>query len=151
MNIDEIYEKKSELGNEKRNLANKYKELRQKFLELSKECNHDVVVKYRNNHPRKMLLDGHYYCPACEKVFTFESYKEFENSEIKNSDVVDLTELSLVGDDETLRVIDSEVILNYNYGMPNNMGELSKKISMTLKDYERDYNRKTMRLEKRKK
>lgn len=91
------------------------KSISEYMQEIMLECPHELVVKIHNNHPRKMLIDGSYYCPACDMMlFNFSSYRKLAETQFKDSKVLDLVELSLLCDKDTLDTIKAEVLKNYD-------------------------------------
>ncbi len=79
---------------------------------LKESCDHAVVIKYMDNHPRLAQVDGNYFCPACKKMIRVLDKEKFKETAFANSKVVDTTSLSLIGSRETLDAFANEVLDN---------------------------------------
>ena len=144
MKTIQVFEQSRDIEKEKIKLKEKINKLNFELLKLENECPHEIVFKYNDNHPRKMVIDGKYYCPACGKNIEFVSNNQYLNSCFKNSKIISLTDLSLVGDTKTLLKIKEEVLNNLDfYYKCKDMYELRNRMEHKLKDYQYDYNKKS--------
>lgn len=93
--------------------------LLQKINDYAKEimsaCPHEIVVQMRDNHPRKMLIDGSFYCPACDRILVDTTISSIGVVKLfGHSKLLQLTELSLINNDKTLDMIKKEIIEHYD-------------------------------------
>jgi len=137
METIQIINQRKQLENEKIKLEQKIKSMNEELNILSQECKHDIVFKYNDKQPRKIVIDGYYYCPACGKVEEFIFKNQYLSSCFKNSKIISLTDLSLVGDKDTLMKIRDEVLDNLDYYYKNNnLYDLRNTMEGKLKDYQ---------------
>ena len=140
METIKIIDQYKQIEQEREKLTKKLEHLNLEEQQLSKMCSHDIVFKYVDKHPRKMVIDGNYYCPACGKIKQFTSMNQYLTSEFKDSKVVSLTDLSLIGDVETLKTIREEVIDNFDFYYKCSDGyELRNRMENKLKDHQHKY------------
>ena len=137
METIQIINQRKQIEEEKIRLEKKLKNLNEQLDKLSNECSHDIVFKYIDNEPRKMSIDGIYYCPACGKKEELIFKNQYLSSCFKNSKIISLTDLSLVGDKDTLMKIRDEVLDNLDYYYKNNnLYDLRNTMEGKLKDYQ---------------
>lgn len=131
---------------QERQLQKLYKQLQ----EVKEKCPHEIVFKYMDNHPRKMYIDGHYYCPACEKTIKCNKEEDRLSTPFKASRVISLTNLSLEGSKEVYSIIRNEVYEHMDiYYNPNMCDELlSLRMESLLEEEQVDYNDPKKILEK---
>lgn len=138
-----IIEQNKEIKKDIKKLKEKIERYNHQLSKLQEECSHEIVFKYNDNHPRKMVIDGKYYCPACDKNIELVNKNQYLNSCFKNSKIISLTDLSLIGDIETLTKIKEEVLENMDfYYKCNNMYELRNRMEHKLRDYQHNFNKK---------
>ena len=141
MNTIQIFEQRKEMEKEKEKLNKKIESINLKIIELTRICTHELVFKYNDNHPRKKIIYGHIYCPACGK--NIEIFSKNQNQEFDNSKIIDLTNISLINDIETLKKIKEEVLNNYDfYYKCKDNNELRSKMENVLEKYKYDYNKR---------
>ena len=135
--FDETERLKNEITKEKEKL-NKLLKLN---LEMMNLCNHEIVFKFRNNHPSKAPIDASYFCPACGKKLLLFKKNNFKELEFKNSKVVSLTNLSLFGTSEVFDIIRNEVYNNIDLYYNNNISteELANRMEALLKEKQIKY------------
>ena len=143
METKKIFEETAKLHKEINRLNKKIKKYQLQCLKMRNLCPHEIVFKYSDNYPRKMMKDGSYFCPACGKNITFVHQDQLKNSVFKNSKVIPLTDLSLLATDMLYYTIREEVYLNraFYYNSDISIEELSKKMITILKNQECDYNK----------
>ena len=141
MDNKEIYDSLINLEEEIDNCNEDLKELYQKRKELMNSCNHDIVFKYRDNRPRKLRIDGNYYCPICGKIIELFNKDDIKKSIFKESRVIPLPHFSLNSNNETLSTIRENVINNmdFYYNSQNTTKDLSDKMELALEKYKYDY------------
>ena len=141
MDSRDVFNKTIKYGNEIKKKRLEMESLAKKITDLWAECNHEIVFKYRDDHPRKMMIDGHYFCPACGQTIKCIYEDDLKESSYKNSLIVPLTNLSLVGDQETYSAIREEVYYNYDfyYNLDTTSEEMQAQMEGVLKDYEEKY------------
>ena len=130
-----IFDIRMKLDYEAYDLEKARKGIEKRINELSDTCHHEMVFKYMDNHSRKAMIDGHYYCPACRKNITIINQKDIDNTPFKDSRVISLTHLSLIGDSDTLETISSLVSENidlFYYLLSDE--EIKERVSAILKD-----------------
>ena len=117
--------------------------LNSRCLEIMELCPHEIVIKYSDNHPRKLIVGGNYYCPICGKSIGTNNSEYFSKSAFKNSRVIDLKNISLMGNSETLHNIKKEVIGNMDLYYNSNATdeELANRLEEALKDNIYDYHK----------
>lgn len=141
MKTEEVFEKINQLEHEINELQSEIERKENETYMVIDSCPHEIVFKYRDDHPRIMTLDGQYYCPACQKVIMCYEYSKFEDSAFKNSRVIPLTNLSLLGTKEVCDVMREEVINNMELYYDSNISteELSSRMEELLKDKQSIY------------
>ena len=105
METRKIFEETGKIGNEIGRLREKIEHLNIKYLEMTKLCPHEIVFKYNDNHPRKMMIDGTYFCPACGKTIRCFGIDQIYDTPFKDSRIILLSNLSLLGTTEVHRII----------------------------------------------
>ena len=110
---------------------------------LKEECSHEIVFKYNDNHPRKMIIDGNYFCPACGKTIRCIHNNDIKESRFKKSRIIPLSNISLLGTKEVYYLIRKEVFENMNYYYNKNIDieDLSNRMENILIDFQYDYNK----------
>lgn len=143
METKEIFEETGKLGNEIKKIHKKLDNINLNIINLMKICNHDIVFKFRDNHPRKMLIEGRYFCPACGKSEKTSYYTNIKDTSFCNSRVIPLDNISLLGTPDDLQKIRIEVYNNFDfyYNKEIDTSALSKKMESEMKDNEYDYNK----------
>jgi hypothetical protein len=141
MKTEEIFEKINKLEHEISELQDEIEIKENQTCMVMDSCPHEIVFKYRDDHPRIHSLDGQYYCPACQKVIMCYEYAKFEDSTFKNSRVIPLTNLSLLGTKEVCDVMREDVINNMELYYDSNVSteELSYRMEELLKDKQSIY------------
>ncbi len=139
--MEEIFDKTKELNNKIMEDEQEICNLNEELSNLTHICPHEIVFKYNDNHPHKMVIDGNYFCPACGKIIMCTNSDELANTDFKNSRVIPLTNISLRGTKETLSLIRNEVYDNLDlyYDRHVRLDYLIKKMEDTLKDQVYDY------------
>ena len=140
MNTNQIIKKSVELEKEKNRLKEKLQKINIDCNKLMEECPHELVFKYNDNHPRKMIIDGNYYCPICSKNIELIFKNQYLDTCFKDSKIVYLDGLSLVGDTKTLLKIKQEVLNNIDfYYNSKDINEIRNKMEDALKDCQYNY------------
>ena len=141
MDSRDVFNKTIKYGNEIKKKRLEMESLAKKITDIWAECNHEIVFKYRDDHLRKMMIDGYYFCPACGQTIKCIYEDDLKESSYKNSLIVPLTNLSLVGDQETYSAIREEVYYNYDfyYNLDTTPEEMQAQMEGVLKDYEEKY------------
>ena len=141
METRKIFEETGKIGNEIGRLREKIEDLNIKYLEMTELCPHEIVFKYNDNHPRKMMIDGTYFCPACGKSIRCFGIDQIYDTPFKDSRIIFLSNLSLLGTPEVHRIMRNEVYQNmelyYNHEL--DIEELSSRMEEILKDIEQRY------------
>ena len=141
METKKVFEETIELGEKLNELRNQLVQLNQKRNAIMNSCSHEIVFKYRDNYPRKMVSDGKYYCPACNKTIQLFHRDQINHTDFKHSRVIPLTNLSLTGSPQVYNAIRNEVMNNmdlyYDYVMPDDI--LSSSMEEALKDVQNGY------------
>ncbi len=152
MNTKKVFEETGKLGNEINRLSKQVENINKKFLELMEICPHEIVFKYMDNFPKMLMVDGNYFCPACGKTITLIKKNQFQQSEFKDSRVIPLTNLSLLGTNEVFHTIRNEVYSNMElyYNPEIDTDKLSDKMEELLKDKEKRYENSIRKIRKRK-
>ena len=138
MDTRKIFEETGRLGNEINRLGKQLDKLNKQCFEMMEACPHEIVFKYIDDHPRMLSIDGRYFCPACGKTVKCMKSKDIQNSSFKNSKVVPLTNLSLIGTSELYHTIRNEVYQNieFYYSQDKPIEELSIRMEDVVKDQE---------------
>lgn len=141
METRKIFEETGKIGNEIGRLREKIEDLNTKYLEMTELCPHEIVFKYNDNHPRKMMIDGTYFCPACGKVIKCFGIDQIYDTQFKDSRIIPLSNLSLLGTPEVHRMMRNEVYENMDtyYDSIFSVQELSSKMEDILKDKQYEY------------
>ena len=98
----EIFAERLQIDKEKEEINELERANFEKLFEVQKECGHEIVLKFHDHKPHKML----YYdcvCPACKKLEMISQTNSIEKTDFKNSKILDLTHLQ-------------EEIVRYKYG-----------------------------------
>jgi hypothetical protein len=150
MNTKEAFYKSALLGEKIKEEEKKVRLLVDQMEEIMNDCPHEIVFKYTDNHPRKMCIDGKYFCPACAKTIQCIHEEDRLETPFKNSRVIPLTNLSLEGSKEVYFTIRNEVFEHMKfYYNPNNCDEaLILRMESLLEDKQTDYSNPAKLLEK---
>ena len=139
METRKIFEETGKLGNEISRLHKQLDSINMQILGLMEECSHEIVFKYNDDHPRKAVIDGSYYCPACGKY----ALHVVAGQEIpfKSSRIIPLTNLSLVASSDLFHTIRNEVYMNmdfyYDPEIPTE--EISSRMESLIEDKQTKY------------
>ena len=141
METRKIFEETGKIGNEIGRLREKIEDLNIKYLEMTELCLHEIVFKYNDNHPRKMVIDGTYFCPACGKAIKCFGIDQIYDTPFKDSRIIPLSNLSLLGTPEVHRMMRNEVYENMDtyYDSIVSIQELSSKMEDILKYKQYEY------------
>ena len=141
MDTKKIFEETGKIGNEIGRLREKIENLNMKYLAMTELCPHEIVFKYNDNHPRKKVFDGTYFCPACGKIIKCFGIDMIYDTQFKDSRIIPLTNLSLLGTPENHHIIRNEVYDNIDlyYDPVISIQELSSKMENLLKDMQYEY------------
>ena len=141
MDTKKVFEETGKLGNEIGRLHKQLDNVNMKILGLMEECPHEIVFKYTDNHPRMLLIDGTYFCPACGKSIKCIKADQLQESSFKSSRVIPLTNLSLIGTSSLYHAIRNEVYQNIDiyYNLNTATEELSSMMEEQVKDQEQRY------------
>ena len=139
MDTKKVFEETCKLDNEIGRLHRQLDSVNMKILGLMEACPHEIVFKYTDNHPRKALIDGSYYCPACGKQVNF--VVEGQELPFKTSRIIPLTNLSLVDSSDLYYTIRSEVYMNmdFYYNPDTPIEELASSMELLLEDKQTKY------------
>lgn len=148
MNNNNILAMTKKLENEKEKAELKLMKMKIK-IEIERVidlCPHEIVIKYSDNHSRKLIVGGNYYCPICGKSIGTNNNEFFSKTAFKNSRVIDLNNISLMGNSETLHNIKKAVIGNIDLYYNSNATdeELASRLEETLKSNIYDYHKMTL-------
>ncbi len=136
----EILEKSIELDNKTEKIKKEIEKINIEYRGLKDSCKHKIVFRLKDNHPRKVNIDGTYFCPACGQNIEFFFKNEYKYSCFKDSKVVLLDNLSLICDRNTLLKIKNEVLNNYDfYYNCKEINELRVRMEDVLKDSQNVY------------
>ncbi len=152
MDTKKVFEETGKLGNEIHRLGKQLEKVNKQCFEMMELCPHEIVFKYTDNHPRMLLIDGTYFCPACGKTIKCIHPEQIKDSSFKDSRVIPLTNLSLFGTSEVHHTIRNEVYQNMElyYNPEIDIEKLSNRMEELLKDKEQRYEISTKTLRKRK-
>ena len=151
MKTSETFKESYRIIDETFKIYRKINNLRSEYLNNQDECSHEIIFKYTDNHPRKMIIDGNYFCPACEKVIFCVHEEDINDTVFKNARIILLTNLSLIGTNQVHAIIKNEVYYNMDlyYNFDIDVKELSSKMEEKLINHQYDYN-KTNKLVRKK-
>ena len=141
METKAVFEQTLRLGDRLKELGKEIDSLNQSCLRLMTLCPHEIVFKYTDNHPKEFFIDGNYYCPACSKTIKLFQASDIKESPFKESRIIPLTNLSLLGTDFIYFLIRIEVFFNIDiyYNKNISIEELTKRMENVLKDDQYDY------------
>ena len=141
MDTKKVFEETGKLGNEINRLRKQLEKVNKQCLEMMDICPHEIVFKYNDNHPRMLMIDGTYFCPACGKSIRCVKPKELLKTPFKESRIISLSNLSLFGTSDVYHTIRNEVYENIDlyYDSKSTSEELSSKMEDLLKDREQRY------------
>ena len=108
-----IFEMKNTLKEIENNMQKSIDELKMRIIKLQDMCTHQIVLKFDDKKPHKVGCIYTCVCPICDNVKKFYADK-IEESEFKNSKIIDLTKLDFK---EAVKIYDKivEYIMeNYN-------------------------------------
>ncbi len=114
--------------------------------EVMDACPHELVVLFRDTHPKPVFVDGSVYCPACDKLITNTIATTKVVNLFGHSKVLPLTELSLINNNETLDAIKKEVIEHYDEYLSGTKNE--KDLVELLRSEEYTFDRATNQMRK---
>ena len=141
METRKIFEETRKIEKEIGILREKIENLNIKYLEMTELCHHEIVFKYNDNHPRKMMIDGAYFCPACGKNIKCFGMDQIYDTQFKDSRIIPLTNISLLGTPEVHQIMRNEVYDNMDvyYDSIIPIQELSSKMENILTDKQYEY------------
>jgi len=139
MDTKNVFEEKKLLGDEISLLRQRVDIINSKIQGLMEKCPHEIVFKYIDNNPRKAVIDGSYYCPACGKHVPFVIYGQ--DIPFKSSRIIPLTNLSLIGSRDLFHTIRNEVYVNmdFYYNPDTPIEDLASRMSSMLEDEQTKY------------
>ena len=131
----EIINLKNEIKELEKSLNDKINELKQRRLNLQNICKHNIVLKFDDKMPHKVGTIYTCTCPICDKVASFYLDRKIEESEFKNSKLIDLTKLDGEEACKLYNLIVNYILENYSYFYESdtNSFELEKSIYQFLK------------------
>ena len=146
MSIKEMFEETGRLGNKIRKEIEIINNLHKECLKMMDICSHDLVFKYINKHPRKIIIDGYYFCPVCGKNIRCIDKEALNKSIFNKSRIIDLTNLSLEGSKDVFSSIRREVYANIDYYYDKEIDEdtLASTMEEILFDKQTTYKSYTM-------
>ena len=115
MKTKKVFEETARLGNEIINERQKLERLNLERLEMMNKCTHELVFKYFDNRSKRSTIDGNYFCPACGKIIVCNESEQILDSDFKESRIIPLMDISMVGTKEEFSLIRSEVYYNMDY------------------------------------
>jgi len=140
MQTKTVFEKTNVLIDEVEESKKKIKALKEEITQVAAECPHEIVFKFNDNHPKKIKVEGNYFCPACMSSLRCYERGQREQSIFEGSRVIPLTDLSLIGSRRLYHMIRQETLENqdfyYNFELPTI--ELTMRMEEVLKK-EEDY------------
>lgn len=141
MDTKEIFEETGNLESEMKRLEKQIEKVNTQRLEMMEICPHEIVFKYTDNHPKLLMMDGTYLCPSCGKIMKCIKSKKIQESSFKNSKVIPLTTLSVIGTSNLHRMIRNEAYQNMHiyYNQSIATEELSSKMEEQIKLEEQRY------------
>ena len=150
MKTKDVFDETIKLEDELIKIQERINLLNIKRENIMKLCQHEIVFKYNDNFPKKKIIDGNYICPACGKLINCIRKEQIEKSDFKNSRVISLVNLSLIGTKEVHSIIKNEVSNNmdFYYNKEISDEELSSKMKLLLQDKQCEYNSSQMVLRK---
>ena len=85
-------------------IESQLKDIDERSVVMRALCPHELVFRYTDKHPRMLIIDGNYYCPACGK--TIRCMEEgLPNTRFNNSRVISLPNLTLLGTKKVHQII----------------------------------------------
>lgn len=152
METKKVFEETKRQENEIDKLKEQLKKVNMERSQIIDVCPHEIVFKYVDNHPRMLMVDGTYFCPACGKIIKCTRHEQIKNSSFKDSRIIPLTNLSLFGTNEVHQIIRNEVYQNMKvyYNPDSTLEGLSSRMEELLKDNEQRYDNQVKTLRKRK-
>ena len=85
METKRVFEETGKLGSEIHRLGKQLERVNKQCLEMMELCHHEIVFKYAYNHPRMLMIDGTYFCPACGKTVKCIQKEQLKESSFKDS------------------------------------------------------------------
>ncbi len=115
MSIKDIFKKRKQINEGFERVNHELVKLYAEDEQLKKDCPHSLVVLFNDNNPRKKLIAGTCFCPACNLKLQIAKDENLEKSVFGKSEIIDVRRLSLIANSETLNAIRDEIY--------NNIGE----------------------------
>ena len=136
METKKVFEETGKLGYEIKKLGNLLEKVNKKCFEMMELCPHEIVFKYNDNHSRLFMIDGTYFCPACGKLIKCYIKEHLNETAFKDSRIIPLNNLSLIGTSDVHHTIRNEVYENMDLYYDCNVStiELSSKMEQKLID-----------------
>ena len=147
MNTKEAFEKRNRISRDFDRINKERNELYMLDDQLKRDCPHEVVVLFNDKNPRKKLIAGNCYCPACSRMIRVVKMEDLPKSIFGKSTVLDIRELSLIGDERTLMVIREDMYRNLDlyYGSMTDKMVLEGRLYDILADFEVKIDANTLR------
>ena len=105
METKKVFEETEKLDNKLIELNKEMREVNAGFARMMEVCPHELVFKFNDEHPRKIKVDGKYFCPACGKSVYIIDEDNIKETLFKDSKVIPLTNASIIGTKENYQVI----------------------------------------------
>ncbi len=136
MDSKKILEETIKLKNEAKELQKRIYDINTRYLEIANFCPHEIVFKFYDDRPRKKLIDGNYFCPACGKMLQIIDKEHLKRTPFCNSRVIPLNDIYLREYSDELLLVRDEVFNNADiyYNKEITCDELSEKMENALKD-----------------
>ena len=152
METKKVFEETGKLGYEIHKLGKQLEKVNIQCFKMMELCPHEIVFKYTDKQSKMLSIDGKYFCPACGYTIKCIQKEQIKKSEFKDSRIIPLTNLSLLGTSEDYHSIRNEVYQNMElyYNPEIDIETLSNKMEEILKNKEMRYKKLTKTLNKRK-
>ncbi len=145
MVTESVFRRREELENEYKKLNEQLVELITEEEALQERCQHSLVVFLNDDSPRRNPIAGTCFCPACTKTLQIIKEEHLEKSIFGKSDILDIRELSLLPNRETLKAIRDEVYDKYEIYYNMSLPDLQSLMIETLSEYEVKHNGDTLK------
>ena len=141
METKKVFEETGRLGNEITKLHQRINDVNLKCLEIMNDCPHELVFKYNHNKPRKLLIDGYYFCPACGKLIECIDKEHLKKSPFKNSRIIELKNIAILSTKDNLKLMRTEVYSNFDfyYNHKEEKRKIQSKMETVIKENQTDY------------
>ena len=145
MSIKDIFKKRKQINEDFERINHELVKLYAEDEQLKKDCPHSLVVLFSDDGPRKKLIEGTCFCPACNLKLQIVKKEHLKKSVFRKSEIIDVRKLSLIANSETLNAIRDEIYNNIGEYINLPLHVLEDRMTSVLSPYEVKFEDKVLK------